>query len=193
MNAHVDVPDISQKNEEREVLGALRRFTRVRPLEERCELCVAALEPEHPHLLHCESRQIACACDACAVLFCGQEGGKFLRIPRRILELEDFAFGDLEWESMMLPIHLAFFVRDRDGKVAAMYPSPAGAVASQLGMESLERRFAEHPALARMEPEVETLLVNRNGEGELLHCANRRMLSAGGTDSNEMAGIVGRR
>jgi hypothetical protein len=165
MNVHVDVPDVSKNREEPEVLAALRRFARARPPVERCELCGAALEPEHVHLLHHESRQIACGCDACAVLFCSQEGGKFLRIPKRIRELEDFAFSDLEWEAMMLPIHLAFFVRDEDGKVAAMYPSPAGAVASQLGMESLKRRFAEHPALERMEPEVETLLVNRNGEG----------------------------
>src|ERR1035437_2318713 len=100
MNVHVDVPDVSKNREEPEVLAALRRFTRARPPVERCELCGAALEPDHPHLLHRESRQIACSCDACALLFCAQEVGKYLRIPRRTRQLHDFEFSDLEWEAM---------------------------------------------------------------------------------------------
>ena len=157
--------DIAERDEGTEALAALRRFARARPVVERCELCGAGLEADHPHLLDRTSRQIACGCDACALLFSGQEGSKFLRIPRRLRRLPDFAFSDLEWEAMMLPIHLAFFLRTQDGAIAAMYPSPAGAVQSQLGMEALEQKFAEQPELRTMEPEVETLLVNRTGDG----------------------------
>ncbi len=166
MTAPADATEVSKVSEEQEELTALRRFARARPPVERCDLCGAELELVHQHLLHRETQQIACGCDACAVLFCGQESSKYLRIPRRIQRLMDFVFGDLDWEAMMLPIHLAFFLRDRSGMIAAMYPSPAGTVRSQLGMETLEERFAEHPALAKIEPEVEALLVNRTGRGD---------------------------
>lgn len=153
-------------DEQREALSALRRFAGPRPQVERCELCSAALAEVHPHLLDQQSRQITCACDACAILFCGQEGGKFLRIPRRIKRLEDFRFSDLEWESMTLPINLAFFLSSPTGKMIAMYPSPAGAIESQIDLAALEQRTAEHPILRGLEPEVEALLVNRIGDND---------------------------
>jgi hypothetical protein len=45
----------------------------------------------------------------------------------------------------------------------AMYPSPAGAIESLLSLESWSEIAAEHPALRKMEPDVETFLVNRVG------------------------------
>lgn len=147
-----------------ESLSALKRFTRQRPQIERCELCSTALASVHQHLLDRKSRQVACACDACAILFCDQQDGKFLRVPRRVRELHDFAFTDLQWEEMMLPINMAFFLRDANRKVVVMYPSPAGAVESQLGMHMWEERVAGHRLLMAMEPEVEALIVNRVGE-----------------------------
>jgi hypothetical protein len=161
----MNVSSETSKENETEALAGLRRFARPRPLVERCELCGADLESDHPHLLNSESRQIACGCNACAVLFATQERSKYLRIPRRLCELQDFSFTDLEGAAMMLPIHLAFFIRGADKSVAAMYPSPAGAVQSQLGMELLQRKFAEHKELITLAPEVETLLVNRTGDG----------------------------
>jgi hypothetical protein len=147
-----------------ESLAVLRRFARARPAIERCELCGAELYPEHQHLLHQKSRQVACCCDACAILFCGQQGAKFLRIPRRIARLEGFTFTDLQWEAMMLPINLAFFLRQSDGKTAAMYPSPAGPMESLIGLPAWEELFGDNPALAQVEPEVEALMVNRVGD-----------------------------
>jgi hypothetical protein len=147
-----------------ETLAALRRFARARPAVERCELCGATLADEHPHLLNIQSRQITCACDACAILFCGQEGGKFLRVPRRVLRLDGFAFTALEWEGMMLPINLAFFLRQPGGEVTAMYPSPAGAMESLIELPSWDELFGREAALAAVQPEVEALLVNRIGD-----------------------------
>ena len=62
----------------------------------------------------------------------------------------------------MIPINLAFFYRNSAAdKMMAMYPSPAGAIESLLTLESWTQIAAEHPALRTIEPDVETLLVNR--------------------------------
>jgi hypothetical protein len=132
--------------------------------EERCELCSAPLAVAHQHLLEPKKRQIVCACDGCVILFCGQTGAHYLRVPRRIQRLVGFRMTDLQWDALMLPINLAFFCRDSAaGRVLAMYPSPAGATESLLSLESWEEIAAENPALQRMEPDVEALLVNRIG------------------------------
>jgi hypothetical protein len=145
-------------------LPALRRFTKARATtQERCELCGAVLGEVHPHLLDLKSRQIACSCDACAIVFCGQEGGRFLRIPRRILRVDAHMINDLDWEAMMLPINLAFFIRDAQGKIRAMYPSPAGAIESQIDLNRFDGEIGIQTCLHAVEPEVEALLVNRIG------------------------------
>jgi hypothetical protein len=142
----------------------LRQFARKRSSAERCELCSVELATAHQHLLDQKTRQIVCACDGCVVLFCGQAGAHFLRIPRRIRTLSDFHITDMQWESLMIPINLAFFYRDGNaGRMVAMYPSPAGATESLLSLESWEEIAAENKALQSMEPDVEALLVNRIG------------------------------
>jgi hypothetical protein len=145
-------------------LPFLNRIARKPPTEERCELCSAALGPVHQHLLDPNTRQIVCSCDGCAVLFCGQAGAHYLRVPRRIRSLPDFQMADMQWEALMIPISLAFFYRDSAAdKIRAMYPSPAGAIESLLSLESWSEIAADHPALKKMEADVETFLVNRVG------------------------------
>ncbi len=144
-------------------LDALRKFTRAAPAIERCDLCGAALEAEHPHLLEPETRRISCSCRACAVLFPGRQGARYLRVPERIVRLDDFAFSDAEWNELTLPIELVFFVRDSAERIAAFYPGPAGIVESLISVGRCGERFAAHPVLSGMEPEVEALLVNRTG------------------------------
>ena len=145
----------------------LRRAARRRPvseMEERCELCSAELGPIHQHLLNPTQRQILCSCDACAMLFCGRADAHYLRVPRRIRSLAAFRMPDLEWESLMIPINLAFFYYDTAAaRMIAMYPSPAGAIESLLSLESWTQIAAGHPALNSMQPDVETFLVNRIG------------------------------
>ncbi|HEY4358534.1 MAG TPA: DUF5947 family protein [Acidobacteriaceae bacterium] len=155
----------SQGKEPVPTLSALRRFAGARSKTdaERCELCATALNDNHPHLLNRASRQIACACDACAILFCGQEGANFLRVPRRILKPMSFRFTDAEWDSMTLPINLAFFLRQPNGETAALYPSPAGVMESMIELPPWDELFAGQPTLLGIEPEVEALLVNRIG------------------------------
>jgi hypothetical protein len=158
------MPELPNNATDREATPSfLKQFARRRAVaEERCELCSAPLSPVHQHLLEPKKKQIICSCDGCAILFCGQSGAHYLRIPRRIRALSDFQMADLQWEALMIPINLAFFYRDSAAnKMTAMYPSPAGAIESQLSLEAWMEIAAEHPALQSMEPDVETFLVNR--------------------------------
>jgi hypothetical protein len=157
------VPDT--ESERQSTPSFLRQIARRRAAAEpgeRCELCSASLASEHQHLLDPKTRQISCACDGCIILFCGQQGAHFLRIPRRIRRLIDFRMTDLQWESLMIPISLAFFYRDgAASRAIAMYPSPAGATESLLSLESWEEIAAENQVLKSMESDVEAFLVNR--------------------------------
>lgn len=153
--------EIAPDRSDTEALAALRRFARARPAAERCELCGALLGEEHPHLLERERRRIVCACDACSILFCSQQDARYLRVPRRVKRLDEFTISDEQWDAMMLPIGLAFFLRERDGATQVLYPSPAGAMESQIGIAPWQELFAAEPALRNVEPEVEALVANR--------------------------------
>lgn len=143
--------------------GALRQFTRrERPLE-KCELCSVGLRPDHSHLIELAQRRLHCTCDACAILFSGQ-GVKFKRVPRRVRALSGFNLSDAEWNSLMVPINMAFFLHNSlEDRVIALYPSPAGATESLLELESWKDLVARNPVLNEMESDVEGLLVNRLG------------------------------
>jgi hypothetical protein len=140
----------------------LRRFVRQRAPVERCELCSSELAVEHEHLVDISTRQMTCACQACAILFSGKANAKYRRVPRRIRYLEDFQLSDSQWDSLLIPISMAFFFRSSAaGKVIALYPSPAGATESLLDFESWDEIRRDNPVLDEMEPDTEALLVNR--------------------------------
>jgi hypothetical protein len=158
-----DNPVISPQSEN--AFAVLRRFARRRTPAEHCELCSAELRSAHPHLLEVEKRQILCSCEPCAVLFSGQVAGHYRRIPRDARKLPDFVLSDELWQSLMIPINLAFFYRQgATGRVVALYPSPAGAIESTLSFDTWSEIESQNPVLTHMEPEVETLLVNRVGQ-----------------------------
>jgi hypothetical protein len=143
--------------------GALRQLVRRKRNVERCELCSAEVAAEHPHLIEPGSRKLLCSCNACAILFGGM-GTKYKRVPRRVLALENFALSDGQWESLMIPISMAFFFRSTpDARVVAFYPSPAGATESLLPLETWKDIGDLNPVLREMEADVEALLVNRVG------------------------------
>ena len=144
--------------------GALRQFVRrKRRNVERCELCSAEVSAEHPHLIEPASRRMLCSCTACAILFSGM-GTKYKRVPRRVLALADFRLSDGQWDSLMVPISMAFFFRSTPNeRVVALYPSPAGATESLLPLETWTEIEDANPVLKEMEADVEALLVNRVG------------------------------
>jgi hypothetical protein len=151
-----------------QAFGVLRQFARGRrqsPLAaERCELCSASLGRQHPHLIELATRQIHCACDACALLFDGIEGARYKRVSRSAQLLNEFAMTDGQWESLLIPINLAFFFRSSiEGRIVALYPSPAGAVESLLPIDAWSEIADSNPALHSLRPDIEALLVNRVG------------------------------
>jgi len=142
--------------------GTLRQFIRRQRAAERCELCGADLSSDHAHLIEVARRKLVCACSACAVLFSGQTGTKYRRVPQRVVLLADFHMTDAQWDGLMIPINMAFFFKSSlEDKVVALYPSPAGATESLLTLETWNDIVSENPALTEMETDVEALLVNR--------------------------------
>jgi hypothetical protein len=144
--------------------AALRRFARKRTAVERCEMCSLELPLEHAHLVEPANRRLICACDACAILFEGQSGTKYKRVPRRVLFLKDFQLTDGQWDGLMVPIEMAFFFKSTpNGKVIALYPSPAGPTESLLSLDTWADIAQMNPILREMEADVSALLVNRVG------------------------------
>lgn len=150
----------------RSPLATLQQFVRKsQPVAEVCELCSAPVPADHQHLLELDRRQIICACDACAILFGGNARQRYKRIPRDVELLRDFAMEDQEWESLLIPIKLAYFVHiSTAGKTVAQYPSPGGAMESLLDLEYWNAIIERNPVLRGFESDVEALLVNRLGD-----------------------------
>ena len=144
--------------------GVLRQFARKPRTAERCELCSLEISSQHPHLIEPVARKLVCSCDACALLFSGRAGSRYKRIPRQVRLLANFHMSDAQWDSLMIPINMAFFFHSSPAaRVVAMYPSPAGATESLLSLEAWNEIAHENPQLEKMEADVEALLVNRIG------------------------------
>jgi uncharacterized protein DUF5947 len=143
-----------------------RQVSRERDAQlERCELCGAAIDPEHRHLLDLRSRELMCACRACAILFDRREAGagRYRLVGDRRLRIDDLALDDATWAELRLPVDMAFFFRHSgEGRVKAYYPGPMGPTESQLELDAWEALEADNPLLRTLEPDVEALLVNRS-------------------------------
>lgn len=159
-----------------QAFSALRQFTRSRSAASRavehCELCSTALHHDHPHLVELANRQILCACDACALLFDGLEKSRYKRVSRSSEYLPNFEMSDGQWESLMIPINMAFlFHSSLENRLVALYPSPAGAVESLLPLDAWTEIAEQNPTLHRLKPDIEALLVNRVGHAHGLRDA----------------------
>lgn len=142
--------------------ATLRQFARLKRPLERCELCSVGLAQQHSHLVEISSRQIVCACEACATLFDGMAGSKYRRVSRRVQLLANFRMEDGQWEDLLIPINMAFFFRSSaEGRTVTLYPSPAGAVESLLPLDAWAEIVKENAVLRDLQPDIEALLVNR--------------------------------
>ena len=105
------------------------------------------------------------------LLFDSPNARRYRRVPRRVRSLPDLHLDDEAWDSLQLPINLAFFFHSTPaGRVVALYPSPAGATESLVAAEAWGALADDNPALRDLEPDVEGLLVNRIGESRDSYC-----------------------
>jgi hypothetical protein len=155
-------------------LAGLRRLITAVPstsdsgTPDRCDLCAAPVPSGHRHLVEVASRTLRCACRACALLFDRPAGddARYRLVPDRRRHLRGFLLSDADWDALRIPVDIAFFFDDSAaGRVVAFYPSPAGAVESQLDLAGWARLAAVNPVLGRLVPDVEALLVRRTPAG----------------------------
>jgi Family of unknown function (DUF5947) len=131
------------------------------PQAERCEICGATIPAEHAHLVDIVGRRLLCACRVCAATASGRDG-PFRLPPQHARALPGFRMSDAEWDSLQIPIDMAFILHSSpEARPVALYPGPAGATESVLGLEGWEQLVATNPVLATMQPDVEALLINR--------------------------------
>lgn len=146
-------------------LGMLQRILERRPpAGERCDFCATPVAREHTHLVELAARRILCACRPCALVFepAGAAQGKYRAVPARYVKVSGLVFSDAAWDTLQIPIGLAFFFYNSvEGRVIAFYPSPAGATESQLPLDAWNE-VAANPDVATLSPDVEALLVRRD-------------------------------
>ncbi|MFE5488038.1 DUF5947 family protein [Streptomyces sp. NPDC056527] len=145
----------------------LRRFTTPRPpREERCEMCGARLADErHPHLVDVDKRALVCACGPCSQLMDRSAGSqsRFRAVPGRFLSDPGHRIDDQAWESLRIPVSVAFFFRNSAlDRPVALYPSPAGATESELEETAWRSVLDATQLAAHLEPDVEALLLRRH-------------------------------
>lgn len=151
----------------REYAAQRGRSAGVRP-DERCEMCGAAIDPTHGHVVGLERRALMCVCRPCYLLFThdGAGGGRFRAVPTRYEHLAGFRASGPAWAALDIPIGLVFLLRNgASGRVSAFYPSPAGATESELALDAWDAVVEETPALASLTPDVEALLVRQHAHG----------------------------
>jgi hypothetical protein len=148
-------------------LAVLHRIRESRPLavaqtEERCEICSEPVPDEHGHLVDLQVRNLMCACRGCYLLFTsdGAGGSRYRAVPDRYLTFSDLELSSSKWDSLQIPVGVAFFFLNSSiGRVAAFYPGPAGATESELPIETWDEVFGSSETLRTLEPDVEALLV----------------------------------
>jgi hypothetical protein len=149
-------------------LGVLQRLLQPRPAPgKRCELCAAPIESDHGHVVDLEQRSLLCAYRGCRLLFDheGAGGGRFRGVGERVLVLDDFALDEGRWESLQIPVSVAFFFHNsQTGGPVALYPSPGGATESELPLDDWEELVRDDERLATLRADVEALLVRRRSD-----------------------------
>jgi hypothetical protein len=135
------------------------------PKDERCELCGEAVPAGHRHLLDVRHRRLVCTCRPCSILFDRPEADQAYRlVPDRVVSLGALAIDAATWDALRIPVDVAFFFHDSAaGRTVAFYPGPAGATESLLDLPAWAALAMRAPALSVMQPDVEALLVRRQG------------------------------
>ena len=145
-------------------LTALKRFA-VNRRPARCANCAERSWPTSISIcLKCPAG--ACAAPATPVPCCfrAMRAHGFAGCRGDTVRLHDFVLDDCALGRVAAADRVGVPLRNRRaGEVVAVYPSPAGGTQSQVDAESWQELVRANPLLGQLEPEVETLLVNRVG------------------------------
>lgn len=150
--------------------SGLRRFLTGRsPEPERCGLCAAPVDDgHHRHLVDTEKRALVCACPACFLLMeqPGADAGRFRAVPDRCLTDPDHRLDDRAWDTLRIPVGVAFFFRNSAlDRLVALYPSPAGATESELEPDAWSAVLGDTALAELLVPDLEALLLRRTDDG----------------------------
>jgi len=110
--------------------ASIRRLLERTPVTrpgEACDMCGEAIPDEHSHVVRMDNRGLMCTCRGCYLLFTspGAARGKYRAVPERYLRDESLVLSQAEWDSLEIPVRMAFFFRNSElGRTVAFYPSP---------------------------------------------------------------------
>lgn len=145
----------------------LQRLSAPRPVGERCEMCAAAVDDGHAHVVDIKARQLMCVCRPCYLLFTDPDADlRYRSVPERYLSFPHFALSPGGWAALEIPVGLAFFFHNSVlGRTVALYPGPAGATESELPLDAWNGVVAQNPSLVSPLPDVEALLLRAPRRG----------------------------
>ena len=131
-------------------LSVLRRIaTRPQPNpdQQTCDMCAEPISDDHRHVVDIQSRQLMCTCRGCGLLFTADAAHQRYRaVPDRYLSFPDFELTEAEWDSLDIPVGLAFFFSSSVlGRVVAFYPGPCRRSRVGARTRSLDRRSRGQP------------------------------------------------
>jgi Family of unknown function (DUF5947) len=131
------------------------------PEQQTCDMCAEPISNDHPHVVDIHSRQLMCTCRGCGLLFVGESANqRFRAVPDRFLSFPDFELTEAGWESLDIPVGLAFFFSSSVlGRVVAFYPGPAGVTESELGLAAWSEVLEANSELGILSDDVEALLL----------------------------------
>jgi len=135
----------------------------------QCEMCAAPLVEKQRHLLDLAHHTLLSICPACARSFGprGANASLYRLIPTRHLALLDFQAADDSWAG---PVKVICLLRANEtGSVLAVYLDPSGVRESIFDLDRWKTLRAANPLLESLEPDVETLLLQRMGPRPLAY------------------------
>jgi hypothetical protein len=128
------------------------------PRVAECELCASELPRTHNHVVELGQRGVRCVCRPCGLLFERSDASRYRTVPDRVIAGELAAGTSLA--ELGIPVALAFCYRDSLRGQVVCYPGPAGIVDADLDDAAWDTLRAATPLVARLESDVEALLLH---------------------------------
>lgn len=140
---------------------------------EKCDFCASELKTNHKHSIEPSTRAIVCVCDVCALggpnIRGKFNGARYKSISEQSFLIADLNLPDEVWNQLSIPFGMAFFFfNSSSNKIEVFFPSPAGAIESELSDSSSLLFENLNPELRMLSEEdnkdVLALLINKTKE-----------------------------